>query len=219
MPAQQPRAERMEGAEPQPLDALAEQARDAADHLARGLVGEGHREHLIGPRPAGQQHVREARGQHPGLAGAGAGQHQERPVRRLDRRALLRVEAVEIAPRRRRRRRPACPLDRSCNPCARPTGRPEEHAGTLGRQGAQDATSRARRRPPLEVHRVPSAGRGAAHPCRVRARRVERAQRRAAVITTSIGRARNRSPPLFACSTSKESNTGNVSTVFVDDKC
>ena len=102
--AQQAGAERMEGAEPEPLDALAEQVRDAEDHLARGLVGEGDREHLIGPRPAGDQKVGEPCREHAGLAGAGACEHQERPVRGLDRGALLRVEAVEMRWCRRGRR-------------------------------------------------------------------------------------------------------------------
>ena len=48
------------------------------------------------PRPALAQDVGDARGQHAGLAGAGAGQHQNRAVQRLDRLALLGIEAVEI---------------------------------------------------------------------------------------------------------------------------
>jgi hypothetical protein len=104
--AQQPGAQRVEGAEPQALDAAAEQQSDAQDHLARRLVGEGHREHLVGPDPLGDQHVREPRGQHPGLAGAGAGQHQERAVLRQHRRALLGIEPVEIRRRTRRRQGP-----------------------------------------------------------------------------------------------------------------
>ena len=38
----------------------------------------------------------DARRQHARLAGAGAGQHQHRPVERLDRGALLGIEAVEV---------------------------------------------------------------------------------------------------------------------------
>ncbi len=38
----------------------------------------------------------EAGGQHPGLAGAGAGEHQQRPVDGLDGRALLGVQAGEV---------------------------------------------------------------------------------------------------------------------------
>ena len=39
----------------------------------------------------------EAGGQHAGLAGAGAGEDQHRPVERLDRGALLGVQLVEVA--------------------------------------------------------------------------------------------------------------------------
>ena len=48
------------------------------------------------PRPALAQDVGDARGQHAGLAGAGAGQHQNRSVQRLHRLALLRIEPGEI---------------------------------------------------------------------------------------------------------------------------
>ena len=37
-----------------------------------------------------------ARGEHPRLAGSCAGKHEERPVKRLNRLALLRIESVEI---------------------------------------------------------------------------------------------------------------------------
>ena len=46
-------------------------------------------------RPSGED-VGDAGGQHARLAGAGAGQHQHRAVERLDRLALLGVEAGEI---------------------------------------------------------------------------------------------------------------------------
>ena len=46
-----------------------------------------------GDGAAGQQDMGEARGQHPGLAGARAGEHQQRPVQRLDGGALLGVQA------------------------------------------------------------------------------------------------------------------------------
>ena len=55
------------------------------------------------PRAAGRQDMGDARGQHARLAGAGAGQHQHRPVERLDRRALLGIEPVEITRALRRR--------------------------------------------------------------------------------------------------------------------
>ena len=52
----------------------------------------------ISPRPgaAEAENMGDARGQHAGLAGAGAGQHQHRAVERLDRLALLGIEPGEI---------------------------------------------------------------------------------------------------------------------------
>ena len=119
---EQARAQRVEGAEPEALDAVPEQQRDAQDHLARRLVGEGDREDLIRPRPAGHEHVGKARGEHAGLAGAGAREHQERPVACLDRRPLLRIERVEIGACRAHRRRQHVRLAGHGAPCGRPSG-------------------------------------------------------------------------------------------------
>jgi hypothetical protein len=49
-----------------------------------------------GPGLAGGQDVGEPGGEDAGLAGAGPGQHQQRALDRLDRGALLGVEALEI---------------------------------------------------------------------------------------------------------------------------
>jgi len=54
-------------------------AADAQLHLARRLVGEGDAEDFRRPRPPGRQDVGDAGGQHAGLAGPGASQHQHRP--------------------------------------------------------------------------------------------------------------------------------------------
>ena len=95
----------MEGAEPwHALHGLAEHLAEPQLHLARRLVGEGHRQDFVRPRPALAQDVGDARGQHAGLAGAGAGQHQHGAVQRLDRFALLGIEAGEILRARRRTR-------------------------------------------------------------------------------------------------------------------
>ena len=88
------RAQSVEGAEPQTLDLAAEDGGDAAAHLLRGLVGEGDGEDLAGRGAAGEEDVGESCGQHAGFAGAGAGQHQEGAVDRLDGFALFGVEAV-----------------------------------------------------------------------------------------------------------------------------
>ena len=95
--AQDAAADRMEGAEPRhAFDRLAEHLAEPQLHLARRLVGEGHRQDLGGAGAAGGKDVGDPRGQHAGLAGAGAGQHQHRAVERLHGVALLRVEAGQI---------------------------------------------------------------------------------------------------------------------------
>ncbi len=97
MPAQDLDADRVEGAEPaHAFDSAADQAADALLHLACRLVGEGDGEDLVRPRPARGEDVGDAGGQHPGLAGAGTGQHQHRAVQCLDGAALLVVDAGEV---------------------------------------------------------------------------------------------------------------------------
>ena len=91
-----PHAHGMEGAEPHAGYAAPDQALDPLGHLAGGAVGEGDRQHLVRPGPAGDQDVGEPGGKHPGLAGAGAGQDQQRPVRRRHRGELLRIQALKI---------------------------------------------------------------------------------------------------------------------------
>ncbi len=100
MAAQQLDADRVEGAQPgHPLDGAADQLADAVLHLARGLVGEGDGEDLVGPGAAGVQQMRDARGQRAGLACARAGEHQHGAVERFDRRALVGIQAVQIGRR------------------------------------------------------------------------------------------------------------------------
>ena len=94
--AQHARAQRVERAEPQSLDRPAEDRADPLAHLAGRLVGEGDRQHLAREGAAGQQDMGEAGGQHAGLAGAGAGEHQQRAVHGLDGFALLGVQAREV---------------------------------------------------------------------------------------------------------------------------
>ena len=82
--AQDARGDRMKRAEPDAFGGAADHRLEPLAHLARRLVGEGDGEQLAGIGAAGRQDMREPGGQHPGLAGAGAGQHQHRPVDRLD---------------------------------------------------------------------------------------------------------------------------------------
>ena len=105
MAAEDPGGDGMEGAEPEPGGGASHQSLHAADHFARRLVGEGDREHLSGPGAAGGEDVGKARGEHAGLAGAGAREHEQRTVERFRRPALLRIQAVEIGRRGHRRRR------------------------------------------------------------------------------------------------------------------
>jgi hypothetical protein len=80
MAAQQLGRDRVEGAEPRhALGHWADEVADALLHLARRLVGEGDGEDLRGEGAAGRDEMGDAGGQHAGLAGAGAGEHQHGP--------------------------------------------------------------------------------------------------------------------------------------------
>ena len=90
-------ADGVEGAEPcHAFDHAADQHADALFHLARGLVGEGDGEDLIGPGLAGGEHMGEAGGEHAGLAGAGTCEHQQGAVDGEHSIALFGVQALEI---------------------------------------------------------------------------------------------------------------------------
>jgi hypothetical protein len=99
MRAQDLDADRVERAEPRhALDRAANERADALLHLARGLVGEGDGQDLTWPLHAlCRQDVGDPRCQNPRLAGARASEHEDRPLCGLDRAALFRVQAIEIA--------------------------------------------------------------------------------------------------------------------------
>ena len=92
---QQPRAQRVKGREPDLPAVLAQGLLDALPHLFRGLVGERDREHFIRPGDAAADQMRDARGDHARLAGAGAGQDQQGPIGMLRGPALFRIQRVE----------------------------------------------------------------------------------------------------------------------------
>ncbi len=95
--AQNLRADRVEGAEPgHALDDLPDHLSDAQLHLARRLVGEGDGEDFARVGAAEVQDVGDAGGEHPRLAGAGAGQNKHRAVQRLHGEALFRVQIGKI---------------------------------------------------------------------------------------------------------------------------
>ena len=100
MAAQDAGADGVEGAEPRhALDAGADQLADALLHLAGGLVGEGHRQDFGRPGALGGEDMGDAGGQHARLAGAGAGQHQQRALGGQHGVALFLVEALEVVGR------------------------------------------------------------------------------------------------------------------------
>ena len=97
MAAQDAGGDGVKCAEPDAVRGPANHRIEALAHLARRLVGEGDRQDLAREGAAGGQDMGEASRQDPRLAGPGAGQHQDRPVERLDGPALCFVERGEEA--------------------------------------------------------------------------------------------------------------------------
>ena len=94
--AQQPRADGVERAEHHPLRGfLAEQGLDAVFHFPRGLVGERHRQDLVGTDSLGRDQVGDALGQHARLAGARSREDEDRSRPGCDGFSLWSVEFVE----------------------------------------------------------------------------------------------------------------------------
>ena len=76
--AQEAVAQAVEGADPHAAHGDREHRVEPRQHLLGGLVGEGHRQHAAGRELAGLDQPGDARRQHAGLAGAGAGEDQRR---------------------------------------------------------------------------------------------------------------------------------------------
>ena len=96
MHAQNLGADRVERAEPRHRLLRTGEDGNPLAHLPRGLVGEGHRQDLMGAGAAGRNDVRDSGGQDARLAHAGAGQNENRPVQRLDPPPLLFVQPLEV---------------------------------------------------------------------------------------------------------------------------
>ena len=96
MGAEDAGAQGMEGAEPPAFHRPAEQRRHPFPHLLGRPVGEGHGQDFARAGMALVQQMRQARRQHPRLAGAGAGQHQHRTVEGLDGLQLGFVEVIQV---------------------------------------------------------------------------------------------------------------------------
>ena len=77
------------------LDWLRQKLADTLLHFARGLVGEGDGEDISGRDGFGNE-VRDAERDDAGLAGAGPGQDQQRPLEGFDGLALLGIERIQI---------------------------------------------------------------------------------------------------------------------------
>ena len=90
--AQKPIAQAVKGADPHAAHIERQHGRQPRHHLARRLVGEGHRQHAAGRDLAGLQQPGNTGGQHPGFARAGAGQNQRMLGRQRHSGALLGVE-------------------------------------------------------------------------------------------------------------------------------
>ena len=78
--AQHPQAGRVEGRDPHLARVGTHEVDDASAHLVGGLVGEGDRHDLPGPRVARREEVRDAPGEDPGLARTGAGDDEQGPA-------------------------------------------------------------------------------------------------------------------------------------------
>ena len=74
----------------------AEPGGDPVAQLLGGLAGEGQRQHLVGLRAALLDPVDDRLDQRRGLAGAGAGEHQQRPARVVDDALLVLVERGHV---------------------------------------------------------------------------------------------------------------------------
>ena len=95
MPSQHPRGKRMECAEPNLFCHRPNHAGDPHLHLARRLVGEGHRKDVPWLGLAGGNQFCKARCEYPGLASSGAREHQQRTRKGLHCLALRVVQAVK----------------------------------------------------------------------------------------------------------------------------
>jgi hypothetical protein len=90
--AQQPVAQAVEGADPHAARVDRHQRRQPRGHLPSRLVGEGHRQDAVRPGLVGRHQPGDARGQHTGLAAAGAGEDQRMHRRQRHRLPLRRVQ-------------------------------------------------------------------------------------------------------------------------------
>ena len=94
--AEDPAARGVERHHPAAARGRADEVRDALTHLGRGLVRERDREDLGGLHPDRVQQVRDPAREHASLPGAGACDHEERPLGRQHRLPLGLVQVLEV---------------------------------------------------------------------------------------------------------------------------
>ena len=91
--AQDPHTDRVERRHPHAFRMRTDQRGDPLPHLGCGLVGERDREDLAGVRTALREEIRDAPGEHTGLARSGTGHDQQRAAAVGHRGGLRRIEA------------------------------------------------------------------------------------------------------------------------------
>ena len=91
----QPRAERMERGQPDPVAVGSEHRLDALAHFACGLVRERDREHLFRPRMPAADQVRDAIRDNARLPRPCARKDQQRPVQVQHRLTLFRIQVLK----------------------------------------------------------------------------------------------------------------------------
>ncbi len=94
VPAQDAQAQAVEGGHDQPPPRAAQALAGALTHLAGGLVGEGDRRDAVRRQARDLDEVGDLGGDHPRLARAGAGEHQQGPLGGGDGLALLGIEVL-----------------------------------------------------------------------------------------------------------------------------
>ena len=94
--AQHAHAHGMEGAHPHAAGAVGQKGAQALAHLGGGLVGKGDGKDLPGAHAQVCDHVRDAEGEHAGLARTGAGKHQQGALAGKHGLALGRVERIDV---------------------------------------------------------------------------------------------------------------------------
>ena len=140
-------------------------ALDALLHLPRGLVREGDREDLVRLHADRREQVRDAVGEHAGLARARAGDHEQRPLGRQHGLPLGGIQVGEVGRRLGRGHRPTVPVrsaGRARSPshdfaAASASGSADLSTTSTCGPGRRRSSGRSRRRRPASARSPPRA--------------------------------------------------------------